>query len=280
MRFVPFRDVSLVCVILVSATCVGCYKPAAGSASSDAARGTSTTTRPIAAEVPSPTADQPQPSSTAPDADAAVATSDEASAIDPTDPTSLKSIASASGTADNAALSASVEAALRNPQPGIRPAMQPGGTGATPPVASRSPSRSPIRTKVLGAPEASGGVRGLTFDDLVFPIEKDQPFVEALLTDSIRNLFGTKIKIRGYIHPSCPFQTGVTSFILVRDDQSCCFGPGAALYDCILVNMVPGRTTNFTPKPIAVEGVLTLREFRDLDGKHLAVYHLAGEAAE
>lgn len=171
-----------------------------------------------------------------------------------------------------------VDAALRNPLPNATPGAS--ATGSRP-AGSRTPVRkTPLRTKVLDAPEASGGTRGITFDALVFPIEVGQQFVESLLTDSIRGLFGKKVKIRGYMHPSCPVQTGVTSFIFVRDDQSCCFGPKALIYDCIIVDMVPGRTTNYSLKPIAVEGVLTLREFKDLDGQHLAIYHLDGEAVE
>jgi hypothetical protein len=243
MRLTTVRRLAIVCVIPITAACVGCYKPAAGGSApyggSSAPALAKPTASATAAAVPSPS-----PSASKPDA----------------------------------ALSASVAAALRNPVPNMRPAAIPTGTDR--PLASRSPTRSPIRTKVLAAPTAGSGIVPLTFDDLIFPLEKEQRFVETLLTDKIRGLFGQKIKIRGYIHPSCPFQTGVTSFILVRDDQSCCFGPGAALYDCIIVKMLPGRSTNFTPKPIAVEGVLKFQEFKDLDGKHLAVYHLDGETVE
>jgi hypothetical protein len=231
MRILNCLVSSLVCVLVVTATCGGCYKPASG--------GSANLTSSSAATTPSATPSASKPS---------------------------------------AELTATVEAALQNPVPNARPGASPTATGQR--VASRSPSRSPIRTQVLAAPTAASGITPLTFDDLIFPLEKDQPFTESLLTDKIRGLFGQKIKIRGYIHPSCPFRTGVKSFILVRDDQSCCFGPGAALYDCIIVNMVPGRTTDYTLKPIAVEGVLTLREFKDLDGKHLAIYHMDGEAVE
>lgn len=233
MLTVDGRRFAAICVICVSALCGGCYKPAAGESSSYAPAGAA----------PAPPA-SPSPSA-APSPTAAPAAS-----------------------APNAAMQASVEAALRNPYP-------PNAT----PVEVR-PSRSPVRRpKAQAAPETVAGVLGLTFDDLIFPMEKDQPFVESLLTDKVRGLFGRKIKIRGYIHPSCPFQTGVTSFILVRDDQSCCFGPGAALYDCIIIDMLPGRSTDFTTKPIAVEGVLTFREFKDF-GKHLAIYHLDADAVE
>jgi hypothetical protein len=246
MQMNEARALAVVCVILVTATCVGCYKPAAGGSVT-----LSTSSAAVAPKAnPSPTSEatpSASPSASKPDA-------------------------------VGVELAASVAAALKNPTPNMRPAVLPSGTGQR--VASRSPTRSPIRTKVLDAPQAASGIIPLTFDDLIFPLEKDQPFVESLLTPKIRDLFGQKIKIRGYIHPSCPFQTGVTSFILVRDDQSCCFGPGAALYDCIIVKMLPGRSTNFSAKPIAVEGVLKFQEFKDLDGKHLAIYHLDGEAVE
>ena len=38
------------------------------------------------------------------------------------------------------------------------------------------------------------------------------------------------VRIRGYILPSFQ-QAGLTQFVLVRDNQECCFGPGAALHD-------------------------------------------------
>jgi hypothetical protein len=70
-------------------------------------------------------------------------------------------------------------------------------------------------------------------------------------------------------------QKGITQFVLVRDNMQCCFGPGAALCDCIMVDL-KGTTTTFTVKPIAVEGVFKIEEFPDPDGNTLAIYHLDG----
>ncbi|MGC3966182.1 MAG: hypothetical protein QM775_02055 [Pirellulales bacterium] len=133
---------------------------------------------------------------------------------------------------------------------------------------------------MLEAPSAEAGVLPITFDNLMFPMERDDPFSPTLLTDAVRSLFDKRIKVRGFIHPSCPYETGVKSFILVRDDQGCCFGPGALLYDCIMVDMVPGRTTNYSVRPVAVQGVLKFREFKDSKGKHEAIFHLDAEAVE
>ena len=44
--------------------------------------------------------------------------------------------------------------------------------------------------------------------------------------------------------------------------------PGAALFDCILVEMEPGKSTSYTVRPVAVEGVFTINEFKGPDGKH------------
>ena len=96
-----------------------------------------------------------------------------------------------------------------------------------------------------------------------------------MLTKKINELHGKTVKIRGYILPSFQ-QKGIKQFVLVRDNMECCFGPGAALYDCVLVEMVEGKSTSYTVRPVAVEGEFTIREFKDPDGKHLAIYHLDG----
>jgi hypothetical protein len=114
-----------------------------------------------------------------------------------------------------------------------------------------------------------------TFDDLRFDMNVGAPFKRSMLTPPIEAMSGQRIRIRGYILPT-PQRAGIKQFVLVRDNQECCFGPGAALYDCILVEMKNGATAEFTIKPVAVEGVFEIREFV-LGGKHLAIYHMDGE---
>jgi hypothetical protein len=117
-----------------------------------------------------------------------------------------------------------------------------------------------------------------TFDDIRFEMKVGEKFHRSMLTKEIEALAGKRIRIRGYILPT-PQQHGIKQFVLVRDNQECCFGPGAALYDCILVEMKPGKTASFTIRPIAVEGTFDVREFV-VDGKDLAIYHLDAESAE
>lgn len=95
----------------------------------------------------------------------------------------------------------------------------------------------------------------ISFDDLKFDIEKDEAFDPEKLTETLRFLNGRKVKLSGYILPATLFkETDIDQFVLVRDNLECCFGPGAALFDCVMVEMVPGKTTDFVTRPVTVEG--------------------------
>jgi hypothetical protein len=96
-----------------------------------------------------------------------------------------------------------------------------------------------------------------------------------MLTDNVKDLFGKRIRIRGYMYPTFK-RKGIDRFVLVRDNQECCFGPGAALYDCVRVTLQEGHKTGFSTTPIAVEGQFNLDEFRDPEGTVRAVFHIEG----
>jgi hypothetical protein len=121
--------------------------------------------------------------------------------------------------------------------------------------------------------------REITFDDIKLEMQKGDPFNRDLLPERVTALENRRIRIRGYILPSFQ-QSGLTQFVLVRDNQECCFGPGAALHDCVVVRMHSGRTAAFSIRPVAVTGTFTVEELRGPDGKHLAIYALDGESVE
>lgn len=141
---------------------------------------------------------------------------------------------------------------------------QPTSTEKKPSTASKRPVPKPQPGKTLD----------LTFDDIKFDIEPDAPFKRDMLPQAIEDLSGQKISIGGYMLPSFQ-QRDIKQFVLVRDNMECCFGPGAALYDCILIEM-DGRGVDFTVRPVVVEGVFTIKEYKDDSGKHLAIYHMQG----
>lgn len=127
------------------------------------------------------------------------------------------------------------------------------------------------------ASRATARAKGeITFDDLKFDIEKDGDFQRSMITKEIEELDKRTIRIRGYILPQSVFKSkGFEEFVLVRDNQECCFGPGAALYDCIMVRMEKGKKADFVTRPVAVKGKFEIKEFKYPDSdKHYAIYQL------
>lgn len=117
-----------------------------------------------------------------------------------------------------------------------------------------------------------------TFDDIKFDMEKSDSFQRSMLTPKVEELFGRRIRIRGYMFPTLK-NRGLKQFVLVRDNLECCFGPGAALFDCIVVHMNKGQTAEYSIRPVAVEGTFRLDEIV-IDGKHQAIYRLDGESVD
>jgi hypothetical protein len=166
-------------------------------------------------------------------------------------------------------------------------AMGDASANATPEISSRSPAvsnpataapRVPLRpgAKTVVLERAGDRPYDKTFDDLRFDIQPGQPFHREMLPDGIEAMAGQRIRIRGYILPT-PQKRGIKTFVLVRDNQECCFGPGAALYDCILVEMKPGTAAEYSIRPVAVEGTFDIEEVKN-GGMHLAIYHLDAES--
>ena len=146
---------------------------------------------------------------------------------------------------------------------------------------SRSTAETPPTPPAVAAPASvrPAAPRDISFDDIKLDLMKGDPFSRDLLPTRVTALETTPIRIRGYILPSFQ-QTGLTQFVLVRDNMECCFGPGALLHDCVVVRMKPGKTASFSIRPVAVTGTFRVEELRGPDGRHLAIYALDGEAVE
>lgn len=120
----------------------------------------------------------------------------------------------------------------------------------------------------------------ITFDDLKFDIEKGGEFKKEMITKEIEELNKKTVKLRGFILPTSVFQqSGIKQFVLVRDNQECCFGPGAALYDCVIIEMQAGKTANFSTRVVSVKGKLEIdsESFQYPDGGHYAIYKMTAE---
>lgn len=158
-------------------------------------------------------------------------------------------------------------------------AVEPGAVSEAPPPTATTPVKVEPNTTRPSRGAVAGRTRDITFDDLKFEMEKGDPFKRSMLTPSIEALEGQNVRLRGFILPSFQ-QTGIKQFVLVRDNMECCFGPGAALYDCVYIEMAPGKTADYTIYPVAVEGVFHVKEWVGPDGKHLAIYSMEGQQAK
>jgi hypothetical protein len=157
----------------------------------------------------------------------------------------------------------------------------PAGQGSSPrnsaPVVEPPPA-SPALTLI--AAEGEGETQDITFDTIKFEMEsKEVEFKRSMLTEQIEELMGQSVRIRGYILPTT--RAKIKRFVLVRDNQECCFGPGAWLFDCIIVEMQGDAMATYTTRPVTVEGVFGFEELKDPFTKTTrAIYHLDGTAVE
>jgi hypothetical protein len=155
----------------------------------------------------------------------------------------------------------------------VRQEPAPAAAPSSRPTAETPPTPPAVAVPASVRPAAP---RDISFDDIKLDLKKGDPFSRDLLPTRVTALETTPIRIRGYILPSFQ-QTGLTQFVLVRDNMECCFGPGALLHDCLVVRMKPGKTASFSIRPVAVTGTFRVEELRGPDGKHLAIYALDGE---
>lgn len=163
--------------------------------------------------------------------------------------------------------------ATGSPSPGA------GVSAPASPSAEPEAPTSPSTPAVVLPPRNSAGVIEATFDDIKFEMEKTDLFQRSMLTPKIEAMAGKRIRIGGYMFPTST-RDGITQFVLVRDNQECCFGPGAALFDCVLVRMAPGKTTSYSYRPIAVQGTFGIEIMPGPDDRPLAIYEMTGESVE
>lgn len=128
--------------------------------------------------------------------------------------------------------------------------------------------------------EGSEGVLRVSYDDInlldILNMEPVPPNAEEHFPSWLADLAGKRIRIRGFMYP--PFQsTGLPMFVLVRDNQECCFGPGAKIYDHILVNMREGVTTDYIQgRAFDVEGNFEIMP--EADGDELYQLYVLSDA--
>lgn len=150
------------------------------------------------------------------------------------------------------------------------------------PATTAEPTPTPP-TAPVEEPDVAVATKDITFDALKFEIKSGDAFERSMVPKQTEELHGKSIRIRGYILPDSAYtMTNLPGFILTRDSDTCCFGPNRALCDFIIVHMNPGKSADFSDKPIAVDGVFTIEELvdpTDPDSAVGAIYRLDADLA-
>jgi hypothetical protein len=123
-------------------------------------------------------------------------------------------------------------------------------------------------------------VQVISFEHLKFKCKSGEPFERSMLGNKIEALHGKPVIVRGFIPGETAYTAKLTSFVLLRHNGECCYGPGSQLCDSIQVTMDPGEIAKYTTASISVEGVLTIKEYKDYDGVIRSVYHLQASKAK
>jgi hypothetical protein len=125
--------------------------------------------------------------------------------------------------------------------------------------------------------EGSDGTLRVSFDDIdLLKVLNAEPVpldVEQHLPGWLSGLNGKTVRIRGWMFPP-EVERGLRGFLFVRDNQICCFGRTAKIYDKIGVRMRTGETTDYIlGHPFDVVGRMVIQT-RLLDGEWYLLYRI------
>jgi hypothetical protein len=132
------------------------------------------------------------------------------------------------------------------------------------------PNRPPPADR---APRKPGDAEKITFEDLILGMQADVVFRPFMLTDRAKELEGQRVSISGYMHGGVESTRANKEFILLRNTE-CKFGPGGQADHLAQIYLRKGTTTEFTAKPVKVEGNLKVEPFEGTDGNTWAIYQL------
>jgi hypothetical protein len=117
----------------------------------------------------------------------------------------------------------------------------------------------------------------VSFDDIdllrVLNMEPVPLNAEEYLPPWLKALNGEKVALKGWMFP--PLMTeGLPAFLFVRDNQICCFGREAKVYDKVRVTLKEGTTTDYIfGRPFDVIGTFRI-ESEERDGELYFLYSI------
>lgn len=123
--------------------------------------------------------------------------------------------------------------------------------------------------------EGPDGALRITYDDIdllkVLNMDPVTPDAPELMPDWLASLDQQRVRVRGFMYPTFQ-ETGLTGFVLARDNQICCFGRDPKIYDLIRIRLRDGVTTNYIQgRPFDVVGTFRIQPEVD-DGDLYRLY--------
>ena len=102
------------------------------------------------------------------------------------------------------------------------------------------------------------------------------PAKPVVLPEHVRGLAGHDLKLTGYMMPVEVDEDRVKTFVLVKDQQLCCFGRMPAMNEWIFVTTAGGPVALNMDEPIEVEGRFEVGE--DIqEGAVMSLYRMAAD---
>lgn len=101
---------------------------------------------------------------------------------------------------------------------------------------------------------------------------------DVLIPEKIRRLDGQRVFIKGYMRPQ-EFKSNLSAFLLVRDNQECCFGPlsDVKYYDQMRVELVSPLVADYSTGMFRVGGRLKIHPENLAYGSSQPVFTLVAD---
>lgn len=130
------------------------------------------------------------------------------------------------------------------------------------------------------ATEVPDGYKRIAFETLR-PTDQ-QERAGLAVPPEVRELAGKRVFIKGYIRPgSAPVRTGIDRFLLVRDNNQCCFGDLSKVnyFDQMTVQITSNHRVEDTLKILRMGGILEINEENLALGPGYPVFSLKADYA-
>jgi hypothetical protein len=99
-----------------------------------------------------------------------------------------------------------------------------------------------------------------------------------VVPESIQRLDGEKVFVKGYMRPPAQ-RSNLAAFLLVRDNQECCFGPlsDVKYFDQMRVELVPPLKAEYSTGEYRIGGRLKIHPENAAPGNPLPVFTLVAD---